>query len=592
MTRNDVNRSVFSTLDAGKLLPGCSVPIAVSRVNERDHESGGNESDDNGSLHAFREFEPLPIDGLSKSAARALTDSMVDVGRSLQMMHDSNVCYGRITSTSFHNRGTAAEPAATLWIDPSKAVEPDAVHSGDPEAMYWTAARLQTGHRPTRADDWYALGIVLAEIALSSTSVHKIWELGQQNGRFVENLNQNLRKARADKRLKGMAIRLIQEGLAGNVSRETISKLTTRRGTPDRKLLFLSIATSIVLLLLMMRNMQRTNQKIARFQSEFKSEAEFRLAQFDQLKMQVGEAVAKVDGMQAARERSASDQAAVSKQTPPVGLASDREHWREAFAGRSLEQVIESSSDFRPADWREALRELQSIPGQKQWRAQDQGLRRMVQRAVDTPWDAAAIRQSVDRLMGLNDAQSRWSDWARSRRSVEEIKTQHQLMPSGSAKEFLGQWLGEALEIYSFDLRVKMIQAGEGNKYLAHVIGVQTPMGTESLDWAWESTGGSGESIEFEVGDYRAGQVVSFWLQQDSAIPYWNRTVIEHTFDSPLLVWQLAQGVKLSNAESGYSLLLTTNKRFGPPANLDQSTSRPGVIEDKKVVDPMDSLPL
>ena len=80
MIRHDVNRSEFSTLDAGKLLPGCSLPIF------------GAETDDGRAVHAFRQFEPLPIDGLPQTALRSLADSWVDVARSLQTLHDAGLC--------------------------------------------------------------------------------------------------------------------------------------------------------------------------------------------------------------------------------------------------------------------------------------------------------------------------------------------------------------------------------------------------------------------------------------------------------------------------------------------------------------------
>lgn len=574
MKHTDV-RSDFSTLDAGKLLPGCSIP--VTRATISDGDSG---------VHAFRTFEPLPIDGLSKTALRGLADSMGDVARSLKLLHETHHYFGRITSTSFHNRGTTATPLATLWIDPTRAAESDAVHSGDPEAMYWTVARLQSGETPIASDDWYALGIVLAEMALSTASVHKIWALSRQDGDFGESLIKNLKRSRADKRLKKLAIGLIREGSTGKVNPETIAKLTLRRPVYNSTPIYLSIAATIMAIVALIVSQQQKSAAIQGLDKELTELGQ----RYAQIENQIDEARMKAALVASATVGPAPLAGDGLAPSPVVARTSDRERWTEAVGGRSLEQAVELSSGFSPAQWRESLGTLLSIRGQKQWRTQDPKLRRMVQQAVDAPWQDTAIEAAVTRLTALRQARERWTAWAKSDRSVDDIRTQQELMPSGLMRDLLGQWLSEVLEIRSFDLRAEMIACGGGNEFLAHIIGVETSAVSESIDWAWKKTSGVGESIELNVADYRAGQSLSFWLQQDSW--YWNKTVIEHTLKSPLLVWQLAQGLALSDSESGYSVRLTTNKRFGPPVKLGQSKSRTSTIgSNKRVIDPLDSLP-
>ncbi|QDV87979.1 hypothetical protein [Planctomycetes bacterium TBK1r] len=566
MIRHDVNRSEFSTLDAGKLLPGCSLPIS------------GVETDDGRAVHAFRQFEPLPIDGLPQTALRSLADSWVDVARSLKTLHEAGLCYGRITSTAFHNRGSETEPAATLWIDPSRAVQIDAVHHGDPESMYWTAARLQSGKPPQPADDWYALGIVLAEIALSSASVHKIWELSRQDGKFVESLIKNLKRSRGDRRTRKLAIALIREGATGKVDDATIGKLTTRPAAGHRTSTFVSVAVLLLALVAvgatLYRNMNAQHDR-----------------QIAMLASQVDELQRRAESVEHATPQTVAPPVAVAVPEPAVVRPNDRGRWTTEFAGRSLEQAIDASVDFQPSQWRDRLIGLQQLPGQKQWRTIDETLRRLIQRAVDTPWDDDAVQDAQDRIASLGRAHARWTEWARSNRSIEEIRTQHDLMPSGLVKEFLGQWLAEALELRSFDLRTRVVKVGEENSFLAHVIGFETPSDSESVDWTWESTDGGDASIAVQIDDYHAGQTLSYWLKQDSSIPYWDRTVIQHTFDSPLLAWQLAKGLRLENSESGYAVLLSTNARFGPPVKLDASSVAVVEAEKRKVVDPMDDLP-
>lgn len=583
MTRTAVPQSDFSKLDAGKLLPGCSIPI--TRSESTDHPPADIES----STHAFGQFQPLPIDGLSRAAASGLADSMVDVARSLRRLHQMDCCYGRITSLSFHNRGTTTLPEATLWIDPSKAIQVDAVHSGDPESMYWTAARLQSGHAAEPADDWYALGIVLAEITLSSASVHKIWELSRQDGKFVESLVKNLKWARTDRRLKAMAIALVRQGATGAVQDATLSKLTTRGANQNRRAVVVALVASILFALITVAS-NLYQRSVHRAASE-KQATEF-LQQIETLQSKLLE-------LESQKIPVAAPPVIVAVPDPPRAKPDDRDRWTKSIAGRSLEQAIAQAESFQPDQWRQQLTMLQSMTGQKQWRIKDSKLRRMIQMVVDTPWDSAKVEDASDRITALNQAHDRWSSWARSKRSVDEIRTQHELMPSGLEKEFLGQWLGEALEVRSFDIQSLVVSVGDGNEFLHHVIGFETDTDSQSLSWTWASVKGKDESIEMTVEGYRAGQSLSFWLRQDSSIPYWDSTVIKHTFDSPLLVWQLARGLKLEDSESGYSVVLTTNTRFGPPARLESSesptgagsTTTPPVTARTKVVDPLDDLP-
>jgi hypothetical protein len=574
MTRNDV-RTEFPKFDAGQLLPGCSIPVVITGdpIGE--------------TVHAFREFKPLPIDGLDKQAIASLTDSLADVTRSLNRLHAMGCCDGRITSTSFHNRGSDAKPAGTLWIDPLPADATDAVHDGDPEAMYWTATRLRSGRTAVPADDWYAMGIVMAEIALSSDSVHKIWELSRRDGTFVDSLVKNLRGARADKRLTKMAIQMVRQGAEGNVTAKTLEAITASRGSGISRAGYLSIGLAAIALALALWNVSVGALSRASRVEEIAKRDELIAALQGESEILKG----RLESLKSVSAAVRGAPAASSRTQSPVVRSGDRDRWTAELAGASLEQAIKSSESFEPADWHQSLRRLQAIPGQKRWRKHDSQLRRLIQMSVDAPWDSAKAEQVGLRLAALNEAYSRWSTWARGSRSVEELKTQQQLMPGGAVKEFLGQWLAEALEVRFFEFRVAVLNAGEDNRFLAHRIGFETPADSESLSWVWDSVDGSGAAIEMQVDEYRAGQGLSFWLQQDSAIPYWNTTVIRCSLDSPLLVWQLANGLKLVDGVSGYSVLLTTNKRFGPPVRMEVPSEVAEVNQGKKVVDPMDSLP-
>ncbi|MCA9140151.1 MAG: hypothetical protein KDB00_25440, partial [Planctomycetales bacterium] len=566
MTRIDDHQPDFSKLDAGKLLPGCSIPITHWDPNSSQRaDQLRDQLHDGPAIHAFGEFHPLPIDGLSSSATSCLADSMVDVARSLRRMHQMDCCYGRITSMSFHNRGTTAAPEATLWIDPSKAVQINAVHNGDPESMYWTAERLQSGQPAKPNDDWYALGIVLAEITLSSASVHKIWELSRQDGKFVESLIKNLKRARSDRRLKAMAIALVRQGAIGEVHDATLSQLTTRGTNQNRRIAIGALAGLILLAII-------TSASVIYQRSVYRTASENRETEFRQRIETLESRILELETQPIPTPTSTPPVIPTVTEPPRTG-SDDRERWKNNLAGRSLEQAIIQAASFQPEEWRNTLIQLQAIPGQKQWRIKDQKVRRMIQMAVDAPWESFKAEEAIERLIALNQAQARWSTWAHSQRNIEEIRTQQELLPFGLEKEFLGQWLGELLEVRSFDLQTRVVAAGADNDYLHHVIGFETEADSESLSWTWKSTEGTEESIEMQVNDYRAGQSMSFWLRQDSSIPYWDSTVISHTFDNPLLVWQLARGLKLEDSESGYAVVLTTNTRLGPPTRLDSGES-------------------
>lgn len=576
MTGPDVHGSDFSSLDAGKLLPGCSIPI------------GTNAGAESSGTHAFAEFQPLPIDGLSRRAISHLADSMSDVARSIERLHQSGRCYGRITSTSFHNRGTSAAPEATLWIDPALAARGDSVHSGDAEAMYWTAERLQSGDPAKPSDDWYAFGIVLAEITLSSTAVHKIWELSRSDGKFVPQLLKNLRRARVDRSLKAMAITLIRSGAAGEVDDATITRVITRQSTGSRKAIFAVLTIMPIALLIAAVNLYQT----AKQRDAKEQQLSGLIAQTEELQRRIDELVSRPPA-----PISPPVVAAVPS-TPDTGER-DRKRWAEQFAGRPLEEAVAMSESFQPTEWQQPLAQLLALPGQRQWRITDRNVRRSVQQVVDAPWDRESYLDAAQQIASLNEAYARWLAWSRSSKTVEELRTQHDLMPSGLIKESLGGWLAEALELRSFDLSAQVRSAGEDNEFLAHVIGIETPQGSKSQAWTWESPDGNDESISLAVEDYRVGDSVSVWLQQDSSIPYWDKTVIEHQFESPLLVWQLGRGLKLQDSESGYAILLTTDKRFGPPVRLDSGTQTQASSHDashdsavgRKVVDPVNDLP-
>ncbi|MCO8120173.1 hypothetical protein NHH03_00365 [Stieleria sp. TO1_6] len=576
MNRNDAGRFDYSDIDAGDLLPGCSIPVVGD-----DGPLGDGQP-----LHAFRRFQPLAMDGHGPAALRQIADSMTDVIRSLDRLHGLERCYGRITSGSLHNRGTERAPAATLWIDPQRAAQSDAVHGGDSEAMYWTAPRLKSAANAHPADDWYALGIVLAELALSSSAVRKIWELSRQDGQFAESLIKNLNVSGSAKRLAKMATALIRDGAAGKVNPATIQRLSARRPVYPAGLMYCLLAIMTVSVLM--------NVIGASLQSGQRKQQQQLLAAMEK---DVDRLTQEVETMHLKQAESKLVATAVPQPAADVNPSGgDQRRWTEQLAGRSLEQVIAQAGDFRSSQWARSLETLATVNGQQSWRAADPTLRRLIQLAVDAPWESRRIEQATQRLDALGEAYQRWQSWARSKRGIGELQTQQSLLPSGQVKDLLGQWLGEALEVRQFDLRVIDVRPAADNSFTAHRVGFDTPRGSASLDWQWETSEGKAASIELPVEDYHAGDPLSFWLQQDSSIPLWNTTVIAHTLESPLLVWQLGRELRLEDSESGYSVILTTNKRFGPPVSIGDRALGSGAktappSATKKVVDPMDSLP-
>lgn len=556
----------LAELDAGDYLPGCSLPVWTA----------GDAND----VHAFREFEPLVLDGLNDAAKRAVVHSLPAVIESLQRLHDRGFCYGRIASSSMHNRGTKAVPAATLWVERDKVRQAGAVHAGDAESMYWTDTRLQSAAAATPADDWYALGIVCAEIQLSSASVHKIWELSRQDGDFVPSLLKNLKRSRGQRSLKQLAATLIGFGVSGQSDRSSLQKRTSRL-TRDRSFAPLLLAGLIGgALALAGWSFARD-----RDQDQTRDEKLTRLAE------QVDQLQARAEQLRLERDRATEASLAPAPAVPAAEQRDDRFRWAEAAGGRPLEEAIELAAQFEDPRWSQRLQQLAGASGQKQWRQHDPQVRRLLQQAVDAPWDEAAARTVLERYAALNQAYERWLAWARSGRTIEEVKTQHQLMASGIAKESLGQWLAEALEVHDFKLTVVNASEKQEDGWVAHLVGFETPDDSQSKPWRWEAPEGRRDTLALDVSDYQSGDPLKFWLQRDSAVPFWNTTVIEHSFDSPLLVWLLSRGLKLDSEAYGTTVFLTADKHFGPPTRLQQSGGASAAVSQRKVVDPLDDLP-
>lgn len=595
-----------TSLEAGQFLPGISIPLSFA--------NGSDDAARNQPLrHAFDSFQQLQVDGLNPIARQRLFRSFADVVRSLDRLHQQRlaggpIAYGRIALNQFHNRGTTSEPLATLWIDPDrmataagKGSETDMVHAGDPEAMYFTEDRLRQGKAATADDDWYALGIVIAELALGTTTVAKIWQLCRQDGKFAEKLVKNLKHARGNRGIRKVAIRLIERSQSQSLDPKSLVRQIDENQTYI-KLTRLAILFGAITVIgtslnvyLTMQSRQQSQQALDSLESQL-TEAQVEMTRLEKL----------------ATDRAAelAMLAASSTQTPPSNgtaapvvapvvtvnqLAKDQARWKSGIAGRALADAIQSADDEYPATWRASLQQILAQKGQKQWRAFDQTLRLRVQRFVDQPWDSAAFDAILSRIDSLNEAHSRWSTWARSDKSLEQIKEQHSLMASGRVKDFLGDWLAQAIESRDFELTIINANANDATEETAHVIGFATSNDSESEKWVWTGKEGQRPKISLPVKNYIAGDTLRLWLQVDGTL--WNSTVIDHTFDSPLLIWQLAKELKLEDSESGYAVYVMTDASYGPPIKLETisgETTRPAETPQpigKKVLDPLDSLP-
>ncbi|MEL6107186.1 MAG: hypothetical protein AAFU85_14185 [Planctomycetota bacterium] len=552
-------------INPGLHLPGSSYPVA----------SGST------SAHAFGDFNPVVLEGLTRSGRNSLASSFVDVIRSLSQAHQSGFAYGRIRSGAFHNRGGSSVPAATLWIDWKEAAEVDAVHIGDQESMYWMEDRLQTPRDPQPADDWYALGVVLAEACLSSESVGKIWDVSESQAEFLQKLRSNLRSDRSHRRLATVASKLVRAASSGQVEASLIAWAQSRlaAGTSGRNVRKVALAVGGLAL-----------AGFAAWSVIEKNAAQERLVAANEQLL----------AMEVELENAASSRPTPTAITAPIveaepRLPEDRLWWSAQVTDRPLEKAIELAA-AREGDvtrqWRGGLDAVASIRGQVQWRKQDTIARKLVQQCVNEPWESKHLREATERLTLLTEAHDRWQAWARSRKTMKDIREQHALMRSGLIKDVLGEWISEVLEVRSFSLDVLAVQ-NKGD-WTAHLVGFETDTDSASESWSWESSEGKNAVLSLEVEEYRAGQSIQFWIQQDGTIPLWNTTVIDLTLDNPLLVWNLSKGVREVNAESGYGVTLSTSKRVGPPPKLSEKRREPTTPSGRprEVVDPRDLLPL
>lgn len=565
-------------LDPGTLLPGYSVPVATV---------------DGKRTHAFREFQLLRLDGLAKASRATVLRSLCDVAISLKRLHDEGIVDGRIASVRLHDRGMAGQSKATLWMDAGEQTR-ETVHAGDAEAMYWRPQRLQSGADPENVDDWYAFGVLMAEAVMSSESVRKIWDLSKQDGEFSESLVKNLKRAKGERWFRKAAIQLIRESAAGGLPTKTIERLASPSKAHNPIPIYVGIAASLIAIGTVLWLVERRQNKISRLEDRL-AEAQASMETLEQQAKELAELRRKNEAVVATPVPIPAPSERPSEIVVSNAI-SDQQRWQTEMAGRSLEDVIADSASITVRKWAESLQKIHSTVGQKQWRAQDRVLRREVQRAVDQPWDQSRLDAVDRRLESLGEAHLQWQKWARSSMGISEVQTRRGLMPTGMVKDYLGQWLGEILDIDELEIDVRVDAASTGNETTAHRLGLATEADETAEDWDWGSADGTGEKIRLTLKKYRSGERVSFWLQQDSSIPYWDTTVVEHTFESPLFVWLLGKGLRLVDSESGYQLVLSTTEQVGPPVRLERSRMEEGKarldpVEVRKVIDPLDELP-
>ncbi|MEM6469478.1 MAG: hypothetical protein AAF802_07890 [Planctomycetota bacterium] len=569
--------SKLEKLDPGRLLPGCSLPVQKTGTS---------------AVHAFRSFRGLSFDGLDAAGSEQLAGSFREVIRSLSELHASGVSYGRITSQSFHNRGTESRPEATLWFDPAKADKTDVVHSGDAEAMYWRPQRLSHGEPAAPIDDWYALGIVLAELHLTPAAVQTIWEHSQQEGDFTKRLQKNLRQSKRGP-FRAMASALLPMAEHGGTDERVLQQLVDSDAGKRLSLWpWLASAAAVAIAAALFIDRGNWNERVELARSELNS-----------LQQELDQSSERTMELERQLAQRTVPSVEISDNPTPAAIPKDdsKEIWTETIAGRSIEDAIKQSSQSDALlGYTGILQSLVAVPGQREWRRADAVYRRLVQRVVDQPWDEKHVEAASERSRALAEAWARWSKWANGGRSIEELKTQQQLMPGGPVKDLLGEWLGEALGVHDFDLVcIREAKPDEDADWTAFRIGFEAENDSGETDWQWTLSPDSKEEISLSVDNFEAGQALSLWLVRDSSIPLWDKTILEHEFRSPLLVWRLGRGIKLKSETTGYEITVTTTRRAGPPPRLHQATEpsgSPGFVvpndsENRREIDPKDLLP-
>ncbi|MEO1618599.1 MAG: hypothetical protein AAFV88_22305 [Planctomycetota bacterium] len=540
-------------LEPGQFLPGCSLAISIAESR---------------SIHAFDAFRTLSFDGLDNAAEQNLAKSFTEVAAALEKLHTKKTPYGRITLQSFHNRGSETRPEATLWFDNGKTETQDEVHAGDAEAMYWRPQRLQHGEPPQPIDDWYALAVVLAEIHLTPAAVQSIWEHSQQEGDFVKRLQKNLRRSRRGP-FRRFALDLLKMAEHGEPEEKVIAQWSQPKKQPQRPWGWaVAVAAGLAIAWLVY---ERSDAEKQREQSD---------QQLTELAQDLEKSRETVGVLESKLAQASLPPLPVTEPDQPVKPATNQdqvtEQWTDSIGGRSLEDAIEKSSAFKSDEalrYREVLKNLVQLPGQVQWRRSDAKFRRLVQKTVDAPWNASIVQETNDRAESLGEAYARWLRWSQSTRPIDEIKTQQQLMPSGAVKDLLGSWLADLLSAHDFELTCTLaVIPTEDQDWVAYRMGFETSESSGEVDWELDAGGKGTRKTTLSVKDFDAGQALSVWLTRDSSIPLWDKTVLQHTLNGPLLLWRLSRSVRLKSDTTGYQLDLSTNKRIGPPAKLETVT--------------------
>ncbi|MEM0925410.1 MAG: hypothetical protein AAGJ83_05180, partial [Planctomycetota bacterium] len=443
---------------------------------------------------------------------------------------------------------------------------------------------------------WHALGIVLAEAHLTPAAVQTIWEHSQQEGDFVVRLKKNLRRSRRGP-FRRFALDLLQMAEQGETDQTVIGSWA---GYPGKHRVSLSwwVAAAAVLASFALGSWFYVER------NAWSKQAETSDSEIASLKQEIESSSQRMTALEsrlAAQDRKSPAEPSL---TTPAPVLEDRTRalWKETASGRSLEDALERSAPIESLSRnRVALLRITELEGQRQWRRVDSVFRRHVQRFVDAPWDDSLFISVKERAESLGEAYALWSKWSTSRRTIDEIKTQQQLLPGGAVKDLLGGWLGDVLDTHEFDLVfIRTAKPDDDADWTSYRVGFETESASGESGWEWTTAPDSNEEVSLAVESFDAGQALSVWLVRDSSIPLWDKTILEHTLESPLLVWRLSRGIRLTNEALGYAVTVTTNRRVGPPAILESGNRSPkgtpaGLtlpVDERDELDPKDLLPL
>lgn len=549
-------------LSLAKSLPECSIPIRVA----------GNENGDIDLEFADIDSRDWP-DQLSRFEQARLVESIPDILDALRSLHDSGIVFGRISNETFRNRGSRSTLSPFIVVDPELAKQACDLMGGHPEEKYWTSDRIYPKRALKPADDLYALGVVLAELALGKNRVDSVWSGVQDNGQFKNKLIEVASKSHVIAPLKKLVIWLLNASESSKAPAATayLTRVQSQVIWFKRAIASLCLIAMICLIYVWVS-------------SKFSSLK----ALSDNQSLEISESRSKIDARDnEIKELKSEIELLKADPALPTNTVA-KQVWKDKIiAHGSIGDTVKKATGYiktypsqperqQLETWRDQLVQINT---QAQflnvWVKSQPALRHKVYTVINEPWNSSTADAELlsDHVEALNEAYLIWKGWTESNKTFDSLLSEHNLLPAGIAKDVIGPWLRQVRDLNGLHFTFS------NGKALTpwsteHLVSASAGNDSKTYVWNWTDSGASADSVWLNTTHYIPGAPIHVCLEQDGYLN--NTNVISETFEGPLAPWKLTAPRPLSDVTSGYSMEIVLGSDIGPPHLSDEHTPTSG----------------